>query len=246
MADVRRNNSGEFRWSPPVAGKLKIRNGPPVDVQVSSIGGQSVFEGDILIGRQLDVLGIAITGLGVLWPGGQIPFVIDQDFDNPTRVRDAIQHWETHTSIRFVAKKPTDRDAVRFSNGDGCASAVGRIGGVQIVTLGPSCSSGNAIHEIGHVVGLWHEQSRKDRDQHVRIVRENIDEDALHNFDQHITDGQDIDAYDYGSIMHYSANAFAKDPTQPTIVTPNGQKIGQRDALSAGDLATVKKLYGGA
>jgi hypothetical protein len=102
---------------------------------------------------------------------------------------------------------------------------------------------GNAIHEIGHVVGLWHEQSRSDRNNFVTIVTANIDPDMLHNFDQHIVDGQDIENYDYGSIMHYPKNAFAINPTQPTIVTPNGEPIGQRQALSAGDMATVAQMY---
>ena len=65
------------------------------------------------------------------------------------------------------------------------------------------CSMGSVIHEIGHAVGLWHEQSREDRDAFIDINWDNIIEEYKHNFEQHITDGDDIGTYDYCSIMHY-------------------------------------------
>ena len=64
-----------------------------------------------------------------------------------------------------------------------------------------------------------------------------------HNFDQHITDGDDVGSYDYGSIMHYPREAFALDPGRPTLVTPHGEAIGQRLGLSAGDIAAVAEMY---
>jgi hypothetical protein len=63
-----------------------------------------------------------------------------------------------------------------------------------------------------------------------------------HNFDQHIVDGDDIGPYDYGSIMHYPATAFSRNG-QPTIVAKNGAPIGQREGLSAGDIAAMQALY---
>ena len=63
-----------------------------------------------------------------------------------------------------------------------------------------------------------------------------------HNFDQHITDGDDLGSYDYGSIMHYPSNAFSSNG-QPTIVATGGQTMGQRNGLSEGDVSTVASMY---
>jgi astacin len=90
---------------------------------------------------------------------------------------------------------------------------------------------------------LWHEQSREDRNNFVRIRYENIETGREHNFNQQIDDGDDIGAYDYGSIMHYGANAFSKNG-QPTIEPlQSGVTIGQRNGLSAGDIAAIHAIY---
>jgi hypothetical protein len=118
-------------------------------------------------------------------------------------------------------------------------------GGNQMISIGLGCGVGQAIHEIGHAVGLWHEQSREDRDQFVRIAWENIIRDMEHNFDQHITDGDDIGPYDYDSVMHYPPTAFSSNGLD-TIVALGGQAIGQRTGLSDSDVAAVLQLYPGA
>ena len=65
---------------------------------------------------------------------------------------------------------------------------------------------GIVMHEIGHVLGLFHEQSRRDRDEYIKVVNSSIKPGyEAQFFIKHSQNHLDIDIpYDYGSIMHYS------------------------------------------
>ena len=58
-----------------------------------------------------------------------------------------------------------------------CSSFVGKVDSAagQGVNLGPECFSyGSALHQIGHVIGFWHEHTKHDRDKFLKIFPQNI------------------------------------------------------------------------
>ncbi len=153
-------------------------------------------------------------------------------------------------------------DYIDFVNTDsGCYSKIGRIGGRQDLVINlqsPGCETfGIIVHEIGHAIGFWHEQSRPDRDQYVTIHFGNIESSQKHQFMRKNNDEiHSIGSiYDYGSIMHYSPKAFNKPDCSGsgcTTISVNNQAeynrqgtplLGQRSALSTQDINQVNLLY---
>jgi hypothetical protein len=229
------------------------------------VEGMAIVEGDIALGTVEEVreatetaretmarspavaFGVGLPAGQNRWPNCVMPYEIDPNLPNKQRVTDAIAHWEANTAFRFPLRTPANAAShpnyVRFTDAGGCWSLVGMRGGQQTISLGANCTTGNTIHEIGHAVGLWHEQSREDRDLFVTIHWQNIQSGMAAQFNQHIVDGDDYGVYDYGSVMHYPRKAFSKNGQDTIVPVDANAQIGQRTGLSAGDIAAVRAMY---
>ncbi|RMC11162.1 hypothetical protein DUI87_12075 [Hirundo rustica rustica] len=127
--------------------------------------------------------------------------------------KQAMRHWEKHTCVTFVERTDGESFIVFTYRTCRCCSYVGRRGGgLQAISIGKNCDKfGIVAHELGHVVGFWHGHTQPDRDQHVTIIRENIQQGQEYNFLK--MEAGEVNSlgetYDFDSIMHYARNTFS-------------------------------------
>ncbi|XP_028394125.1 uncharacterized protein LOC114518347 [Dendronephthya gigantea] len=192
-----------------------------------------------------------IRDRSALWPGGVIPYVFGNSIRNQIwfqkLIKGAMSEWEAKTCIMFRRRKSHDSNYVLFHIGNGCNSDVGMVGGRQTVSLGTGCAHHSVVlHELGHVVGFWHEQNRPDRDRYVKIIRENIIDKlyfAFRKYSTHKINSLGV-PYDYKSIMHYARNAFSKNRRDDTIVSRDGKTRNfGNNHLSSLDILQANRLY---
>ena len=104
-------------------------------------------------------------------------------------------------------------------------------------------------HELGHGLGLAHEQTRKDRDASITVQYNNIE--AKHRFEYDINSSTNTEgAYDFLSVMHFSDRLYSVNPptAKTMLVNSPNQKlqsyVGTGGVLSVLDRAGLAKRLG--
>ncbi|MFP2997830.1 M12 family metallopeptidase [Spongiivirga sp. MCCC 1A20706] len=184
-----------------------------------------------------------------LWNKGIIPYLIKSgDFSNAeTRViLDAIDEINRRTNLNIVPKWKVQNHIRFIKDRDMNAAGKSKVGRGRIfqrIRLNQDVSRNTVIHELLHAAGAWHEQSRSDRDRHVRILWDNIQSGTSSNFKKHASDGYKVTPYDENSIMHYGGYAFSKDGS-PTIVNARtGNPVTPGSGLSSYDVDGINTIY---
>jgi hypothetical protein len=222
------------------------------EIEYEEINGKCVFQGDIVLDPE-DVdssRGAGRTSTRVFWPNRTVYFNIESSLTNTTNLNTAINYYR---SIGFnFTQRGSEKNYISFffnRDSDGFySSSIGMSGKKQTIHLATGYSVGTAIHEIGHALGLFHEQSRTDRDNYIIIHYDNILDNKEHNFDTYTASGYDgfnYHNFDWQSIMLYpSYTGFENDTSKPAITRLDGTTFSRQNVrLSVGDLNTIYAMY---
>jgi hypothetical protein len=188
-----------------------------------------------------------------LWPKNaqgvaQIPYIITTPADSLSAALTAFNNTFPNV-IQFVPLgSQTDYVNFDFESGNTsgeCESYVGRVGGEQVVTGSVSCSLGTLLHEMGHVLGLYHEMTRPDYSTYITVNYNNVIKGSEGNFTPLSDNYQDLTLFDYASVMMYIPFAFTRNGNPVLDTIPPGMQLSSLTGYSAGDIDGIKRLYGG-
>ena len=213
--------------------------------------GSILIEGDILV-PEISTRGLFSTNW---WPNGIIPYMFSGNVSTANRALalEAMAEWEMVATVSFQPGLGVGNYIYIQNHASANNSWVGVQGGMQIVNI-HDWNEFTIVHEFGHALGLWHEQSRPDRDTYVTINLIMVPPGDQHNFDIH-SEAYMIGPYDFDSIMHYHQCAFSicedcrSNPDSCRTITVNPawsymqDLIGQRDHLSDLDQISMWMMY---
>merc|ERR1711994_113139 len=180
------------------------------------------------------------------WKGGQVRFFFE-DMTNADRrvIRASMKSIERRTCLRFIEEKgPIAGHHLKVQGAKTtCLAGPGKVPTFS-ATVGaippnktevvlqsyyqladsPRCvneSRGGLLHELFHVFGVMHTQKRPDRDRHVRVLKENIQDQFEFSYDICYECKDYGIPYDCDSIMNFVTETFSLGKPTMESVDPN-------------------------
>lgn len=228
--------------------------------ETGNIFGDNVGDPDRSVHPTTNIADVPINSAVGIFPTAYNTWAMVRYVLNPALTGDrlsiinyAIAAWETSTNVRFYNATGQSNTGpggitlpyVEFVNGSVNSSSIGRIGGRQEIKLAQNQPIYAAVHEIGHAIGLMHEQCRYDRDSYINLNLSNVAAGDQFNFtivtaiNQYTT----IGSFDFSSIMLYGSTDFAINPAIPVMTRKNGTTWTQSQVLSSLDRSWANNYY---
>ncbi|MEJ7733449.1 MAG: M12 family metallopeptidase, partial [Polyangiaceae bacterium] len=220
---------------------------PQGEDEASSAGGPGPA-GDTPLGRTP-----ATTAAGKyrVWPDGRIPYRIDGSVKGTTRTRllAAMKEWQTKSEqrVRFEEKDAGDAAFLDVVGSPGpLTSRVGYKAGTRVEMQLRNPEYITVIrHELGHVLGLHHEQRREDRGAHIQVRSANVvDTDHCKYQFSVCEDCVLLGGYNTKSVMHYRTSDLKSCRTGPVLLDKDDSPIDHVWVITSGDLLAIEELYG--
>ncbi|CAF1288742.1 unnamed protein product, partial [Rotaria sordida] len=180
------------------------------------------FEGDMILPPEVLNPSEEPTGRGVAiagprqWPKNTIPYdislitdqkdrdMIEAAMNTVTLVTGFTKPGESTITpcVTFRPKMSNEFQYLKIQYGTGCSATVGYTLFKKTLNLQKNgCFTPGIIqHELTHVLGFYHEQSRPDRDLYITINHENVAKGKGHNFNKYLWGGSVLNqnsTYDY-------------------------------------------------
>lgn len=219
-----------------------------------------VAYGDVIVGDSAQIERIQAGEETVkvprpkIWPGTELPYRLSPDVTDAQK--EAIAKigniLDSEGIIKMRPYDPLkDQAYVYFKQGSShCYAQVGYNGGVTQVALNEKCGYAEIFHEVFHVLGFFHEQNRHDRDEHVKVLWENIEEEHWPQFEKfpeeslpEVLQNQREVPFSFKTFMLYRPTAFSNN-SDYSMVTVYGDPYAVITEPSQEDFRRARLLYG--
>ena len=187
------------------------------------------------------------------WPGEELPYRLGPNLTDDQKEY-IVKIGNVLDNKRVIKMRPynpnKDKAYVYFKKGSShCYAEVGYTGSVTQVALNEKCGYGEIFHEVFHVLGFFHEQNRFDRDEHIKILWENIDEEHWPQFEKFPQESlpdalqnPQVTPFSFYTFMLYRPTAFSNN-SDYSIVTTSGDPYSQILEPTTEDFRRARLLY---
>jgi hypothetical protein len=186
----------------------------------------------------------------VPWPGGMVPYEFTNTLSaaQTNTYLDGLREWELAANVKFVPHTSQTR-WILFDYNTNFLDYVASGYNPQLITVS-SLSRAQVCHEMGHSFGFTHENIRTDQATYVRVVTDNISNEAVNIF-WFTIDPTSVaySYYDFESVMHLGwdfvstlAGVLPTQQPKPPYFPRYQFRMGNF-CLSPGDRAAMAYLY---